>query len=221
MDWLEYILAFAAFFLTHSLPVRPPMRPWLQAWLGRTGFGLAYSALSLASLTWIIIAAARAPYVPLWDWAPGQNHVVLAAMAPVCMVAALAVARPNPFSFGGARNDLFDPSRPGIVRVTRHPLLLAMALWAGAHIVPNGDLAHVILFGTFFAFALFGGRLVDRRKRREMGSAWDALEAKRRTGPLIAPQSWSGVATRLVLAAGLYLALLWLHPWLFGVSPLA
>jgi uncharacterized membrane protein len=142
-------------------------------------------------------------------------------MAIVCVLVALAIARPNPFSFGGARNDEFDPSRPGIVRLSRHPLLLALALWAGAHIVPNGDLAHVILFGTFVAFALLGTRLVDRRRRREMGGAWEALEAKRRAAPLIAPQSWPGAAIRLALAAALYFALIWLHPWLFGVSPLS
>ncbi|HHZ08454.1 MAG TPA: NnrU family protein, partial [Rhizobiales bacterium] len=77
MDWGEYALAFAAFFLTHSLPVRPPLRPWAVARLGRAGFAAAYSALSLAALAWLIVAAGRAPYLGLWDWAPWQNHVVL------------------------------------------------------------------------------------------------------------------------------------------------
>jgi uncharacterized membrane protein len=167
MGWGEYVAAFAAFFLTHAIPIRPPVRPWLQARLGRAGFGLAYSALSLGVLAWLIGAAGRAPYVPVWHWAPWQNHVPLAVMLPVFLILALAVARPNPFSFGGARNDRFDPDRPGIVALTRHPLLLALVLWAAVHVVPNGDLAHVILFGTFAAFALLGGRLVDRRKRRE------------------------------------------------------
>lgn len=222
MDWLEYAIAFAAFFLAHSLPVRPPLRPWLQARLGQAGFAIAYSALSLAALAWIIVAAGRAPYVPLWPWAPWHNLVVLAVMLPVCLILALAMARPNPFSFGGARNHLFDAARPGIGRLARHPLLLALALWAGAHVLPNGDLSHALLFGTFCAFALMGGRLVDRRRRREMGDAWQALDAKRRSAPLLhAPQSWAGLAIRLGLGTGLYLALLWLHPWLFGVSPLA
>lgn len=132
MGWGEYALAFAAFFLTHSVPVRPQLRPWLVARLGHAGFGMAYSVLSLGVLAWLIGAAGRAPYLQLWPWAAWQNHVVLTIMLPVCLILALAIARPNPFSFGGARNDRFDPARPGLVRLTRHPLLLALALWAGA-----------------------------------------------------------------------------------------
>ncbi len=221
MGWGEYALAFAAFFLTHSVPIRPPVRPWLQARLGRRGFALAYSALSLAVLAWLIAAAGRASYVPLWHWAPWQNHVVLTVMLPVCLILALAIARPNPFSFGGAINESFDPERPGIVRLTRHPLLLALALWAAAHVVANGDLAHAILFGAFAAFALLGMGLVDRRRRREMGKTWDRLDAARRRAPLLPrPVSWSGAVVRVALGAGLYVTLLWLHPWLFGASPL-
>jgi len=219
VDWAEYALAFAAFFLTHSLPVRPPVRPWLVARLGHAGFGLGYSELSLGVLAWLIGAAGRAPYLPLWPWAAWQTHVVLAVMLPVCLILALAVARPNPFSFGGAGNDRFDPARPGIVRLTRHPLLLALALWAGAHLLANGDLAHALLFGTFAGFALLGMRLIDRRKRRETGAAWARLEAARCRGPL-RPASWPGVALRLGLGGVLYAALVWVHPWLFGVSPL-
>jgi uncharacterized membrane protein len=220
MGWGEYTLAFAAFFLTHSIPIRPPVRPWLRARLGAAGFGLAYSVLSLAVLAWLIAAAGRAPYVPLWGWAPWQNHVPLAVMLPVCLIIALAVARPNPFSFGGARNERFDPARPGIVGLTRHPLLLALAFWAASHAVPNGGLAHVILFVVFAVFALMGGWLVDRRKRREMGERWASLDAARRAaGPR--PASWTGAGLRLALGVVLYAALIWLHPWLFGVSPLA
>lgn len=221
MGWGEYALAFAAFFVSHSVPIRPPVRPWLVARLGSAGFGIAYSALSLAVLAWLIGAAGRAPFVPLWHWAPWQNHVVLTAMLPVCLILALAIRRPNPFSFGGARNDRFDPARPGIVRLTRHPLLLALALWAGAHLLANGDLAHVILFGTFAGFAALGMRLVDRRRQREMGTAWHRLDGARRQAPFLPqPISWPGAAIRLASGIGLYAALLWLHPWLFGVSPL-
>ncbi len=162
-------LCLRAFFLTHSIPIRPPLRPWAVARLGHAGFGIAYSALSLAVLAWLIAAAGRAPYVPLWDWAPWQNHVVLAVMLPVCVILSLAIARPNPFSFGGAQNDRFDPASPGIVRLTRHPLLLALGIWSAAHILPNGDLAHVILFGTFAGFAMLGGRLVDRGDSERWG----------------------------------------------------
>lgn len=219
MGWNEFAFAFGAFFLTHSIPIRPPLRPWAVARLGHAGFGIAYSALSLGVLAWLIAAAGRAPYVPLWDWAPWQNHVVLAAMLPVCLILSLAIARPNPFSFGGAQNDRFDSASPGIVRLTRHPLLLALGIWSAAHILPNGDLAHVILFGTFAGFAMLGGRLVDRRRQREMGQRWHDLRAALSE----CPASLSLTAdTLLRLAAGLmlYAGLIWLHPLVIGVDPL-
>ena len=120
MGWLEFATAYVVFFLSHSIPVRPPVRPWLQARLGPSGFTLAYSALSLAVLAWLIGATGRAPQVALWGWAQWQTYVPLTVMGPVCLILALSIARPNPFSFGGAQNHLFDPARPGIVRWSRH-----------------------------------------------------------------------------------------------------
>jgi uncharacterized membrane protein len=220
MGWFEFALAYVVFFLSHSLPVRPPLRPWLQTRLGPVGFTLVYSALSLAVLAWLIAAAGRAPYVALWDWAPWQVHVPLTVMGPVCLILALSIGRPNPFSFGGARNDQFDPARPGIVRLLRHPLLLALALWAAAHVVPNGDLAHVILFGTFTVFAVLGGRMIDRRKRGKMGPEWQRMRDRVVDAPLFAGSLSGGTLLRLAAGIALYGALIWAHPFLFGLSPL-
>ncbi|WP_240910514.1 NnrU family protein [Pontivivens nitratireducens] len=221
MAWLEFAAAWVAFFVTHSLPVRPPLRPWLQDRLGRRGFTFAYSGLSLAVLVWLIGAAGRTPFVPLWDWAPWQAHVPMVVMLLACVILALAIGRPNPFSFGGAHNDRFDPARAGIVRVTRHPLLLAVSLWALAHLVPNGDLAHVILFGVFAIFAAFGGRLVDRRRKREMGAEWQRLRSQVTSSARnMRPESWIAMIVRVAIGVALYFGLIWIHPWLLGVSPL-
>jgi len=217
--WLEFAAAFLVFFLSHTLPVRPPLKPWVQARLGQVGFTLFYSLLSLSVLAWLIGAAGRAPFVPLWQWFPWQNHATLALMLPVCLVLAMALARPNPFSFGGAGNARFDPARPGIVRLTRHPLLVALTLWAAAHLLPNGDLAHVLLFATFATFAELGGRIIDRRKRRDMGADWDRLIAATQAAAPH-PASWVSATVRAVLGLVLYATLIWLHPHLFGVSPL-
>jgi len=220
MGWVEFVAAYAVFFLSHSIPVRPPVRPWLQARLGAAGFTLAYSGLSLGVLAWLIGAAGRAPHVPLWGWAPWQTHVPLAVMLPVCLILALSIAQPNPFSFGGAQDDRFDPAKPGLVRLTRHPLLLAMALWAAAHVVPNGDLAHVVLFGTFAAFAVVGMRLIDRRRQREMGAQWRCLRVAVATAPLLRWRMSGGTLGRIAAGTLLYATLLSVHPILFGVSPL-
>ncbi|WP_375700244.1 NnrU family protein [Pseudophaeobacter sp. TrK17] len=65
-----------------------------------------------------------------WNCAPWQNHFVLAVMVVVCLLLTFSVGKPNPFSFGDARNDRFDPNAPGIVRFSRHPLLLALCICA-------------------------------------------------------------------------------------------
>ncbi|WP_299821093.1 NnrU family protein [uncultured Jannaschia sp.] len=219
--WIAFAAAFAAFFVSHSVPLRPPVRARLVRLLGPRRFAVAYSALSLAALAWLVVAAGRAPYVALWPRLPWQSYVPLAAMALACLIAAFAVARPNPFSFGG-RSGGFDPSRPGIVRWMRHPLLAALALWSASHMVPNGDLAYVLLFGTFAGFALLGMRVVDERRQRVMGAArWTALHrAVAACPPLPCPASLPGAALRLALAVALYAALLMLHPVVIGVSPL-
>ena len=222
MGWAGFIAAMTTFFVSHSLPLRPHVRARLVLLLGNRGFNVSYSILSLAVLSWLITAAADAPFIAIWDRAPWQTWVPLIAMAGVCLLLCLAIARPNPFSFGGARNDHFDPARPGIIRWMRHPLLVALALWAGAHLVANGDLVDVILFGIFAGFALLGMRLVDRRKRREMGEGdWITLRQQIAAGPFIPrPGWWWKLSVRMSFAAMAYLTLLVLHPVVLGVSPL-
>lgn len=221
MSWFEFILAFVVFFASHMVPTRPPVRARIEAVTGKRGFTLAYSALSLAALVWLIGAAGRAPYVPLWPWAAWQVHATQIAMLATCIVLALSLGRPNPFSFGGG-NDTFYPDRPGLVRWMRHPILMALALWAAAHLLVNGALAHVILFGLFFGFALLGQRAIDRRKRRQMGSDWNELNVARRTASKVlttfGPREF---ALRVIFGAVLFIALLTLHPIVFGVSALS
>ncbi len=214
--WIEYILAFVAFFLTHSIPVRPAVKSRLVAMLGARGFTIAYSFLSIAALTWVIVAAGRAPYVGLWDWAPWHNHVTLTVMFVVCVIAALAIGRPNPLSFGGAGNERFDPDHSGLIGWMRHPLLVALFLWAFGHMIPNGNLAHVILFAVFGGFALLGMRIIDRRQKRIMGaSQWAQLANTTREITV----TRNGLI-RLAIAVAVYAVLLSLHGPVIGVEPL-
>jgi uncharacterized membrane protein len=214
--WGEFVAAFAVFFLSHSIPTRPGVKGALVARLGARGFTLASSALSTAVLGWVIFAAARAPIVILWPWDLWQNHVPVAVMTVAVAIAVLAIGRPNPLSFGGANNARFDPENPGLAGWIRHPLLVALALWAGSHLVPNGNLAHVILFVLFGGFALMGMKLIDRRQKRVLGATeWAHLsDTKHKFTPTL-----NGVV-RLVLAGVVYMGLLHLHGPVFGVYPL-
>jgi uncharacterized membrane protein len=214
IGWLELIAAFAVFFASHAIPVRPAVKGTIVAVIGSRGFSIAYSTLSLAVLVWLIAAAGRAPYVQVWPWASWQPWVPFIVNAVAAIVLALGAARPNPLSFGGARNDAFDPDHPGIVGWLRHPLLAAITLWAAAHVVPNGDLAHVILFGTFLGFALMGMTIIDRRKRRQMGANWERLTKTARRVEIT-----PGGLVRVAIGLGIYLLLLWLHTPVIGVAP--
>jgi len=214
--WGEFVAAFAVFFASHALPVRPGIKAPIVRRIGARGFSLGYSALSLAMLTWLIVAAGRAPFVQIWPREIWQSWVPLIAMLPASIILALAIARPNPLSFGGARNAAFDPAQPGIIGWMRHPLLVAIELWAAAHIVPNGDLAHVILFGMFLGFAILGMRMIDRRKRRQLGEAEWARLTKTARRVEITP----GGLSRVALGLGLYGLLIWAHAPVIGLSPL-
>ena len=219
MGWAAFALAYTVFLLSHALPVRPPLRPLLVSRLGPGGFAAAYSALSLAALAWLIVAADRAPYVPVWGRAAWQDWVPLLVMPVALAIVALSLGRPNPFSFGGTRDDTFDPERAGIVRWLRHPLLAALALWALAHLPPNGDMAHVLLFGGFAAFALLGMKGIDARRRREQGPAWEMRRAALAAAPWVGAWPLRGTALRLAAALAAYTILLALHPVLFGARP--
>ena len=214
--WGTYAAAWAVFLLTHAVPVRPPVKPWLVARLGRTGFAVAYSALSLGVLAWLFIAAARAPHVSVWPEPGGAHWIVLAGTGPAVLLLALTLGRPNPFSFGGTLSDRFTPDRPELIGLIRHPVLVALGLWAATHLIANGDLAHALTFAGFAVFSALGMALIDRRKQREIGLAkWQALRLRSRSaGPSLPP----GAGLRLALGASGLIALVASHQWLSGVA---
>lgn len=223
--WFGFALAMGVFLLAHALPARPQLKARIVAVTGQAGFVRVYSALSVGLLAWVIVAAGRAPWVPLWGPAVWQAHAALALMLAVCLLAAYALAGANPLSFG-SRAAPFDPARPGIAGVSRHPVLLALALWALAHTLANGDLAHVLLFGTMGLFALAGMPAIDRRKRRVMPD-WAAQARATSLLPLAAlvQGRWrpKGAPALLPGLAGLavWALLIALHPLVIGVAPLA
>jgi uncharacterized membrane protein len=149
-------------------------------------------------------------------------------MPLACLLAAFGAAVPNPFSIGGLGNDRFNPDRPGIAGVTRHPLLWAPTLWALAHLLPNGDLAHVVLFGLLAGFGLIGMYALDKRRQREWGLAeWSRLAARTSFIPFMSKEMFNRETTlapadwlRLAGAAGLYLALFHAHEPVIGFSPI-
>lgn len=226
--WGEFVSAFAFFIVSHAVPVRPPVRRRLVGLFGERVFLILYSLVSLVLLAWLILSAGRAPHIVVWAFAPWQLWVPVLVMPLVCALVAFGVAAPNPLSFGARNSDEYDPERPGIAGIARHPLLWAIALWAGTHLIPNGDLAHVVLFGGFAGFALTGMAAIDRRQRRTLGpDEWARLAARTSFLPLAAliDRRWRPSKPRIegiraAVAALLYVLLIALHATAIGVSPL-
>ncbi len=217
--WGVFLAALVAFLLSHAIPVRPAVRGWLMEVLGKKGYFASYSLLSLAVLAWLIVAAANAPYVEVIPSFQVLRWVPLLIMPIVCWLALAGLAIENPFSFGGVGRRPFDPDQPGILRTTRHPILAALMLWALAHLLANGSLSHVILFGLFAGFAALGMALIDRRKARDMGAEWVRLSRHTARLSLHAPRPWPSVWVWLASIA-VFLVLLHLHVPVIGLSPL-
>ena len=207
------------------VPAIPALRAKLVAAMGRRAYLVLYSLVSLLTLAWLFHAALQLNFVPLWDPAPWQAWFPL-ILTPLALVLLLAgLTSPNPASITLRKPDL----RPGaITTVTRHPVLWGFALWAGSHLVPNGDLRSLLLFGALLAFALLGMLITDRRSRRRLGTQW--VEVDRTTSVLPFAAALAG-RTRLRFDRPLALAILisaaltaWLllggHAVLFGADPL-
>ncbi|WP_142849444.1 NnrU family protein [Telmatospirillum sp. J64-1] len=208
--------AVAAFLLTHALPAARPVRARLVAMMGLRPYLIAYSLLSLAVILWMALAYADAPYVELW-FAPWTRWVPNLAMPVAFILGIAALATPNPFSLGPGGKG-FDPQNLGILRLTRHPLPWALILWSGSHLLANGDVAALMLFAPLFLLSLSAPALLDRKSRTRLGADWSRLAAQTSQPLRLRPKDvrWWHILLGLVAWA----AMLHLHPWLFGVSPL-
>lgn len=210
------LLAMAVFLASHAIPARKGLRDRAAAVFGNTGYHIAYSLLSIAVVVWLIAAYAGAPYVEVWEPRPWMRWPPFVAMLFASILLVAGLGTPNPFSLGrGGRG--YDPARPGILRLTRHPLLWALILWAGAHIPANGDVSSLILFLPLLLLALAGPALMERKRRRELGERWTELAAGTGRGVVAVREigPW-----RLLGGVGVYAALLHFHPYVIGVSPL-
>lgn len=227
MSWLPFSAALAAFVGSHYLPAVTGLREAAIGRVGRRGYFTAYGLLSLALLAWLIAAAGSAPYVPLWPAEPWLRWVPNLAMPVALVLASCGLGMPQPFTLGGRRAARVNPADAGLAAVTRHPLLLALGLWSGSHLLANGDLAHVILFGGFFAMALVAVGASDRRAARQLpageAARFFAATALLSARPFADPDWRRRTLPRLAVRAGigllLWIAALHLHEAVIGLSP--
>lgn len=226
-DWIEFAAALAAFFASHMLPARPGVRARLTAMMSRRLYFALYGTVSLLVLAWLISAAGRAPFVELWPQTLASRWVPNCTAPIFWTLVVQGFGLPWPWTLGGRRGAGFDPDRPGFAAITRHPLLIALMLWSGAHMIANGDLAHVILFGSFFGLSVAAIPMFDARARRALPPV-DAATAFRATAlfslrPLADPhwlrQNEEQLLPRLLAMVALWALALRLHGPVLGVSP--
>ncbi len=183
------ILGLLLFLGIHSIRiVAEPVRARLVNGLGLTGYKVLYSLIALAGFLLIVIGygQARMDPVVLYQPPPFLRHLNMLLMLIVFPA-------------------LLASHLPGRVQsALKHPLLIAVKAWALGHLLVNGALADVVLFGGFLAWAI-----VDR------------ISIKRRTAPSVSPQLPATAFNDVIVIVGglgLYLVFVfWLHPVLIGV----
>jgi len=172
---ISLVIAGIAFCGSHVLLSSTGLRGSLRDQLGERGFLAVYSLTALATFAWFVMAYARAPTILLW---PRQMWMALVPIVVMPLATVLLVAgytTPNPTAVGMERAARADDPAPGLLRVTRHPVMWAIGLWAVSHMIANGDLRSLLFFGAFAALSLGGTLLIDRKKRLALGSNWSRL----------------------------------------------
>lgn len=220
------VLACLLFLVSHLVVSPSPLRPWLIGRMGQGAYLGLYSVVSLVALVWMGYAYGQAPFVPVWQPPPGMAHMALILVPLAFVLLVLSVATPNPTA-GPTGKALTEGRATGIIAVTRHPMMWAFTLWAVAHLLANGDLASILLFGTVLVVAQAGMVLLDRRKAREAPEGFARLAAATSRLPFVALVQGRARTSlreiglvRILIGLGLAAAMLAAHPWLFGVSPL-
>lgn len=184
------IAGLVLFLAIHTLTTLREARTAMISGIGEGPYKGLYSLVAAAGLFLIVWGFGRYRadgYVPIWDPPFGLHHVTLLLMwfSFVALVAANAPAG-------------------RIKGMLRHPMLVGVKIWALAHLLANGDLGSLILFGSFLVWAIY-----------------DRIAVKRR-GDSGAPRSvfTAGDAVAIVGGSLAYVAMFWLHPWLIGVPVL-
>ena len=189
---IMYLAAFlgglAIFFATHYFTAfRLRTEGGLAQRMGRGPYMGLYSVVTLVGFVLMVWGFANLkPWIPIWTPPVWTRHIAMLLMLPATV---LIVAAYLPTGF--------------IKRAVRHPMLAAVKLWAFAHLIANGDLASIILFGAFLIYGV-----VDRIAVKRRGDVGAANATPNIIGDFLA----------LGIGGGLYAAIIYyLHPLLFGV----
>jgi len=189
MGLLVMIAGLLLFIGVHTLTTQRDLRARLITSWGEGGYKIAYALASFAGLALIIwgFAHYRATgWIEIWTPPKVLKHITAALMLPAVILVVASYIRGHIY-----------------IRL-KHPMLAGVKLWAVAHLIANGDLGGIILFGSFLGWAVF-----------------DRISLKRRTdpgGPPIPVGGWGNDLIAVAVGIVAYLALGFVfHPVVIGV----
>lgn len=185
----------------------------------------SFSGLSLLFFGWIWIAYRAAPIETIFWHTPIWARWASAALMLASIQLAIAAITGRPRVILTAETALMEPDPVrGIVRITRHPMLWAVGIWGLLHMANNADPAGWVFFGYITMLALLGTLLIDRRRARLMGSAWQPLKAQTSNLPFLAIAQGRNQLVlkeigwpRFAAAIGLWAFVLFVHETVFGL----
>lgn len=177
--------------------------------------------LAFGAMLW---AWSRAAYVELWTPWAWTRWIPFLLMPLVAILQVAGYSTPSP-TLAGSKVELADGPR-GIHRVTRHPVNISTAIWGLAHLLPNGDLASIGLFGSLIGLGILGSHHIDRRRAAEHGEAWARWAESSSVWPFVAILRGKNRLDLHEIGPGrilgglvLFGGLLTLHTWIVGAVP--
>ncbi len=223
MELAMLILMSVLFAATHIGMSHDPFRAGLVERIGPKGFQVVYTIVSLVTFGMAVSIFADNPKAGpvLWTTPLWLSPVVYLLMLFAFLLLVLSMRDRSPAMMIGGK---MKPE--GVLRVTRHPMNMALACFALAHMIANGSLGDVFFFGSIFVVGFFGPYHQDRRKVREKGEAYAAFQ--RETGVLPFAAILQG-KTRLeakdlripflIFGVLAFVGALLVHEDLFGIRP--
>lgn len=186
VEFAHLALAALAWFLLHAAVAGSGLRALLIERFGEKAYRGGFSLASVASLWWLVSEYRGAPFHPLW-LAPRPLYFVPLALVPLALVFLVgAFTVPSPTSVGGEKHLAAGDAARGLLRVTRHPFLWAVTLWATAHLLVNVDAGSLLFFSSLGVTALRGAFDIDRKRRRSNPVEFARFEATTSNVPFAA-----------------------------------
>lgn len=229
---MSNLIAAAAFFvLLHLLVSGTRVRDALVGRIGQGPYMGLFSLASVAGIVWLGAAFTDARSAEgntaFWSLTPATRHIQLLIQLLALLLIVPGLTTPNPTSVRQEGVLERPDAAKGMLRITRHPFLWGVAIWALGHLLVNGDGASLILFGAMFVLALFGTVSIDAKRRRALGATWDTFAGQTSNAPFAAIVGGRQTLSlgeigwwRIGLAVAVWALLAWAHPFLFGVAAL-